>query len=107
MDEARLFLAAYDFNFNPTGSKNPVKEEIAVSGLSRRAGSDCTQMLNIEALGHMPKTKKGFFGLLNGFFLKIPLAKNILTQAHRQTNVFNCAHPPKFVHFADYHTHGI
>ena len=107
MDKARLFIPADDFDFNTAGSKNPVKQEIAIRSFPRRARSYCTQTMNIKTLGYMLETQESFFGLLNGFFLKIPLAKNVLTEAHRQTNVFNCVHLPGFVHLADHHAHGI
>jgi hypothetical protein len=107
MDEARLFIPTDDFDFNPTGSKNPVKQEIAISGFPRCACGNRAQTVNIETLGHMLKTQKSFLGLLDGFFLKIPVTKNILTKAHRQANVLDCVHPPDFIHFANYHTHGI
>src|SRR5688572_27068823 len=107
MDEARLFIPADDFDLNSAGSKNPVKQEIAICGFPCCACGNRAQMVNIKTLGHMLETQKGFFGLLDGFSLKITFAKNILTEAHRQTNVFNCVNPPGFVHFADYHTHGV
>src|SRR5215216_6403823 len=75
--------------------------------VASRACGNRAQTVNIETLGHMLKTQKSFLVLLDGFFLKIPVAKNILTKAHRQANVLDCVHPPGFIHFADYHTHGI
>src|SRR6266498_4062579 len=107
MDEARLFLPINNFDFNSTASKNPFKQEIIISSLSCRAGRDCTQMMNLETFSHMLKTKKSFFSLSDCIFLKMPFAKNILTQAHRQTNILNCVYMTQLIYLTNYHTHGI
>jgi hypothetical protein len=69
MDQASLFLPTNYSNFNPSGSKHPVYQEIAIPGLARRTGGNRPQMLDIEALCYMLKAQEGLFGLLDGDLL--------------------------------------
>jgi hypothetical protein len=103
MNKPSFFFPTDDLHLDASLLSDPINQEIAIFGLPHRTCSDRTNPLHIKLIRRFAESQERIHGGLHRRFANVTDRKDILSQSHRDANIFDCFHLILIRIYASYH----